>query len=1156
LPQATDIALPRSPGQRTHWGRTYGAALPYVLADLAREHAGPILVLAEDQRAAERIVTALRFFLADALPVRLFPDWETLPYDRFSPHQDIISDRLETLYELPTLRAGIVVSAANTACMRLAPISYVRDGSLMLRIGDTVDLDEIRQRMVAAGYISVPQVGEHGEFAVRGALFDLFPMGQRRPLRIDLFDREVESIRRFDPENQRSLDQVESLRILPGREHPADDAAIASFRQRWRQRFEGDPARSKVYSQVSQGLFPGGIEYYLPLFFETTTTLFDALPADTLIVAAGDLDASIAAFHAQLAQRHEDLGHDIERPILTPEEIALSAEEMAAALASYPRVDARRMALPPGTDGLDLPFSAPPPLRLSQDQVRGDTEAALTDPARRTLIVAESAGRRETLMELLGARGVVPRPVEDWADFMASGTPLGLTVAAIEEGLSASADRIEIVTEEQLLGERTRQRQRRRADRDPAAIIRDLADLQPSAPVVHEAYGVGRYQGLTTLHLDGFDQEFLALEYAGGDRLYVPVASLHLISRYSGASAEHAPLHRLGGEQWPRARRRAAERVRDVAAELLDLYARRAARQGRSCRIAAADLLAFAEEFPFDLTPDQADTIDAVLRDLAATGPMDRLVCGDVGFGKTEVALRAAFVTAGSGAQVAVVVPTTLLAQQHAQTFTDRLAGWPFRVEQLSRFRKGKAAAAALAGLADGSVDVIIGTHALLQPEVRFKDLGLVIIDEEHRFGVRHKERLKALRAEVDVLTLTATPIPRTLNMAMGGLRDLSLITTPPEDRLAVKTFVSEWDDGLIREACLREVRRGGQIYFVHNRVQTIERMRERLTALLPEVQIQIAHGQMRERELEQVMLDFYHRRFDLLLCTTIIESGIDVPTANTMIIDRADRFGLAQLHQLRGRVGRSHHRAYAYLLAPNMRALTPDAVKRLEAIEAADTLGAGFTLASHDLEIRGAGELLGDEQSGQIQEIGFTLYQELLERAVAALRDGREPELSAPLASGPEVDLKLPALIPDDYVPDVHTRLQLYKRLNHADDEDALRLQQEELIDRFGPPPPQLRALLTVMRIKMVARALGITRVDAHRAGLRLTFGGSTRVDPMSLIRRVQTDPTTFRLEGESVFRGMMDLEDSAERVAAVQELLSELQAESVPSPDPAPPG
>jgi transcription-repair coupling factor (superfamily II helicase) len=1146
LADPNSTRLPEGPGQRVRWGRMYGAALPYVLAQIARRDAQPMLVLAEDQRAAERIVGALRFFLGDALPVHLFPDWETLPYDRFSPHQDILSDRLEVLYELPHMRHGILVSAANTASMRLPPRDFVQDRSLILKLGDALDLDQIRTRMSAAGYISVPQVAEHGEYAVRGALFDLFPMGQQRPLRVDLLDREIESIRRFDPANQRSLEQVDSLRILPGREHPADDAAIASFRQRWRQRFEGDPAQSRVYSQVSQGIFPGGIEYYLPLFFDSTSTLFDALPAQTLIIAAGDLPASLAAFQEQLAQRHADLGHDPERPILDPEEIALSDDEVEAAIARFARVDARSAALPPGTDGDDLPFAAPPPLRLTRDQEAGATETFLTDTSRRTLLVAESPGRRETLMELLAGRDLHPRPVTGWDEFISSGARLALTVAPLEDGLNAVAEGINLVTEAQLLGERTRQRRRRRPDLDPAAIIRDLADLQLGAPVVHEGYGVGRYLGLTTLSVDDFDQEFLALEYASGDRLYVPVASLHLISRYAGASPDKAPLHRLGGEAWTRARQRAAARVRDVAAELLDLYARRAARLGRACRIDPADLLAFSEEFPFELTPDQAQTIDAVLRDLSAVGPMDRLVCGDVGFGKTEVALRAAFVTAGSGAQVTIIVPTTLLAQQHYQTFSDRLAGWPFRVELLSRFRKGKAAAATLDGLADGSVDVVIGTHALLQPAVRFKDLGLVIIDEEHRFGVRHKERLKALRSEVDVLTLTATPIPRTLNMAMGGLRDLSLITTPPEDRLAVKTFVSEWEDGLIREACLREIRRGGQIYFVHNRVQTIERVHEQLTRLLPEIVIRVAHGQMRERDLEQVMLDFYHRRIDLLLCTTIIESGIDVPTANTIIIDRADRFGLAQLHQLRGRVGRSHHRAYAYLLAPDKRALTPDAVKRLEAIESTEELGAGFTLASHDLEIRGAGELLGDEQSGQIQEVGFTLYQELLERAVAALRDGREPELAAPMSSGPEVDLKLPALIPADYVPDVHTRLLLYKRMNHADDADELRERQEELIDRFGPLPAQVIALMQVMRVKMAARGLGVERVDAHRQGVRLSFSAQTRVDPMSLIRRAQEDPDRFRLEGETVFRVRMDLSDPAQRVQAVDDLLAELADEA----------
>ncbi|MFQ5645151.1 MAG: transcription-repair coupling factor, partial [Thiogranum sp.] len=880
-----------------------------------------------------------------------------------------------------------------------------------------------------------------GGAAPRGSILDLFPMGSTMPYRIDLFDDDIESIRSFDPDSQRSLDKVDRISLLPAREFPVDDAAITRFRRAWRGRFEGDPQRALVYRDVSDGLIPNGIECYLPLFLEQTAGLFDYLPAATCLVTGEDTHTAIDSFRAEVTERYESLRHDIERPLLPPEQLYLTDDETTAALSVYARIEVQRSeALEGRSDAVRFATRALPDLQFKSRAQR--PAAALQDflagfPGR-TLICAESAGRRETLLGQLKEFAIHPRVLEDWNAFRDSDEKLAITVAPMEQGAWLATDpALIIITEPKLFGERALQQRRRRPKRDADVIIRNLTDLNVGAPVVHEDHGVGRYLGLQKLSVGGFEAEFLTLEYAGKDKLYVPVASMHLISRYTGSSPDSAPLHRLGSDHWQKARKKAARRVHDVAAELLDIYARRAARKGRPAQIDMEEYSAFAGTFPFEETPDQAQAIEAVLEDMLSARPMDRVVCGDVGFGKTEVAMRAAFIATQSGRQVVVLVPTTLLAQQHYQNFCDRFADWPIRIDVLSRFRSRKQQDEIIAGFTSGSVDILIGTHKVLQSDIKPRDLGLVIIDEEHRFGVRQKEKLKALRSEVDLLTLTATPIPRTLNMSLSGLRDLSIIATPPAQRLAIKTFITEWSANTIREACLREITRGGQLYFLHNEVESIEKIARELRELVPEASIRIGHGQMRERELEQVMLDFYHRRFNILLCTTIIESGIDVPTANTILINRADRLGLAQLHQLRGRVGRSHHRAYAYLVVPHRKAMTDDAIKRIEAIESLEDLGAGFTLATHDLEIRGAGELLGDEQSGQIHEIGFTLYTELLERAVEALKAGREPELEQPLNHGPEVDLHVPALIPDDYLPDVHARLILYKRIASAADED-----------------------------------------------------------------------------------------------------------------------
>jgi transcription-repair coupling factor (superfamily II helicase) len=986
---------------------------------------------------------------------------------------------------------------------------------------------------------------EHGEFAVRGSILDLFPINSTLPYRIDLFDDDIESISSFDPESQRSLDKVDRIRLLPAREFPVDDAAITRFRRAWRSHFEGDPQRSLIYRDVSDGLIPNGIECYLPLFFERTASLFDYLPRTTCLVTSEDARTAIEKFREEIAERYESLRHDIERPLLPPERLYLPDDETQAALSVCARIDVQRSeALDRGPAAVSFATRALPDLLIKARAERpaGALQDFLAGFPGRTLICAESAGRRETLIGQLKEFGIYPRVVENWDAFRDGGETLAITTAPMEQGAWLTTEpALIIITEPRLFGERVLQ-QRRRPKRDADVIIRNLTDLNIGAPVVHEDHGVGRYLGLQKLSVGGFEAEFLTLEYAGNDKLYVPVASMHLISRYTGSAPDTAPLHKLGSDHWQKARRKAAQRVHDVAVELLDIYARRAARQGHSAQIDPEEYNAFAGTFPFEETPHQAQAIEAVLEDMSSPQPMDRVVCGDVGFGKTEVAMRAAFIAAQSGRQVVVLVPTTLLAQQHHQNFCDRFADWPIRIEVLSRFRSKKQQEEIIAGFTSGTVDILIGTHKVLQDDIKPRNLGLVIIDEEHRFGVRQKEKLKALRSEVDLLTLTATPIPRTLNMSLSGLRDLSIIATPPAQRLAIKTFITEWNANTIREACLREITRGGQVYFLHNEVETIEKVARELRELVPEAGILIGHGQMRERELEQVMLDFYHRRFNILLCTTIIESGIDIPTANTILINRADRLGLAQLHQLRGRVGRSHHRAYAYLVVPHRKAMTDDAIKRIEAIESLEDLGAGFTLATHDLEIRGAGELLGDEQSGQIQEIGFTLYTELLERAVEALKAGRKPELEKPLNHGPEVDLHVPALIPDDYLPDVHSRLILYKRIASAEDKDELRELQVEMIDRFGLLPDPVNQLFSTTVLKLKAVPLGIRKIDVGEGSGRLMFGSQPNVDPATIIQLVQSQPQHYNLDGSDKIRFKFDMANIETRIAKVDKLLDSL--------------
>ena len=1119
------------------------------LVEAARSSSGPVLVVAPSARDADRLERELRFFAGEALPVVAFPDWETLPYDVFSPHQDIVSGRLKALNRLPTLERGLVVIALGTLLQRLPPTEYVAARTLLVDRGHSMDLDGLRRRLEASGYSCVSQVVAHGEFAVRGSLIDIFPTGTGQPYRIDLFDDEVDTIRGFDPDTQLSSGKVDGIRVLPAREFPLTAEAIKDFRRRFRARFEGNPTRVPLYRDVSAGLAPGGIEYYLPLFFPTTGTLFEYLPPGTVVATLDDFEALSETAWGEILERYEQRRHDPERPLLEPREVFLTPDEAAGSLAPLPRICVGRFELEPAASvGEWTNFATAAPPRLLFDSRSAEPARRLVDflesYSGRVLLVAESAGRREALRELLQAHGIRASVLSGWDSFATGTLALGITEAPLESGLALREPALMVIADEQLYGDRVRREQhrRRRAVRDPEAIIRELTDLATGAPVVHEDYGVGRYLGLVTLEIQGLTTEFLSLEYAGGDKLYVPVHALHLISRYTGASPEHAPLHRLGGDQWQKTKRRAAKRIRDVAAELLDLYARRMARAGHAFAPAEQEYRAFAADFPFDPTPDQAQAIEEVLQDMSATRPMDRIVCGDVGFGKTEVALRAAFTAALDGKQVAVLVPTTLLAQQHFDTFTYRFADWPVRVEMLSRFRSRKQVEEILTQLARGTIDILIGTHRLLQDDVQFSELGLAIIDEEHRFGVRHKEKLKSLRAAADVLTLTATPIPRTLNMALGGLREMSLIATPPEERLAIKTFVSEWNGPLVREACVREIKRGGQVFFVHNEVRSIKRAARELAELVPEATVEIGHGQMRERDLERVMRDFYHQRFNVLVCSTIIESGIDIPTTNTIIINRADKFGLAQLHQLRGRVGRSHHRAYAYLITPHRSVLTADALKRLEAIESLEDLGAGFTLATHDLEIRGAGELLGEEQTGQIHELGFALYMELLERAVQALKEGREPDLDQPLEHGPEVELRLPALLPENYIPDVHMRLILYKRIANAANSEALRELQVEMIDRFGLLPPPTRTLFRVAELKLKAQPLGIRKIEAGPSGGRIVFAEQTSVEPGTILQLVQQQPDTYRLTGEHRLRFQLELVKEEDRIAGVSALLDRL--------------
>ena len=1188
-----------SPHSRPRYTQLTGSSDALALAQYAAKNSplarSLLVIIAANALEAQRLVEEIPFF-APELRVHLLPDWETLPYDHFSPHQDLISERLATLHHVRSGSCDVLVVPVTTALYPLPPVEYLAAFTFFLKRGEKLDLARLREQMTLAGYSHVQQVLSPGEYCVRGGIIDLFAMGSVLPYRIDLFDDEIETIATFDVDTQRSLYPVPEIRLLPAREFPLDEAGQARFRQNFRERFEGDPSRSHIYKNVSKGNAPAGIEYYLPLFFERTATLFDYLPRHATLCLHHEVDEAIANFGKDTASRYNLLRGDPQRPLLEPRELFLDAERFFIRVKEFARVDVVQNQTPP-----DLPNPSQPPL------IRGGAGEELTFPPDkggprgvgvgvgvepkniipcptaplpdiavnrraeiptqafqnflqgfdgRVLLLADSLGRREIMAAYLHEYGLTPTLCQEasppltrggreglgvYAEFLQPTERFMLAVGPLQNGFVLTAERLAIVTETELYAAQPRSRAARAAKKSNVeGMLRDLSELKVGDPVVHEQHGIARYQGLVNMDLGEGEGEFLLLEYAGNDRLYVPVAQLHVVSRYSGGAPDTAPLHKLGTATWDKAKRRAMQQVRDTAAELLNLYAQRATRKGHAFKHSPHDYEAFCAGFGFEETPDQAAAIEAVIADLQSGKPMDRLICGDVGFGKTEVALRAAFVAAMDGKQVAVLVPTTLLAEQHFQNFSDRFADLPIKIAELSRFRSAKEQAQAMKDMSEGKLDIIIGTHKLIQKGVKFHNLGLVIIDEEHRFGVQQKEKLKALRAEVDVLTLTATPIPRTLAMSLEGLRDFSVIATAPQRRLSIKTFVAQISDGIIREAVLRELKRGGQVYFLHNEVDTIANMAEKLATLLPEARIRVAHGQMPERELEAVMRDFYQQRFNVLLCTTIIETGIDVPSANTILMNRADRFGLAQLHQLRGRVGRSHHQAYAYLLVET-EALTGQAKKRLEAIQAMEQLGSGFYLAMHDLEIRGAGEVLGESQSGEMQEIGFSLYTDMLNAAVTSLRQGKEPDMAHPLGVTTEINLHCAALLPSDYCGDIHQRLMLYKRLANCATPEQLDDMHQELIDRFGLLPEPAQILLDSHRLRIAAKPLGISKVDASSEAIQIQFVPNPPIDPMKIITLIQSK-RHVKMAGQDKLRIELKYGDLHQRVLAITQFFKEL--------------
>ena len=1130
------------PGQRVSWPLPAGSADALLLAELCapRDDAAPWLVVTAGAADAQRLLGELQWF-APQLRIGLLPDWETLPYDSFSPHQDLISERLATLHHVRSNSCDVLVVPVTTALYPLSPPEYLAAFTFFLKKGERLNLPALREQMTFAGYSHVQQVLSPGEYCIRGGIIDLFAMGSLLPYRIDLFDDEIESIATFDVDTQRTLYPVPEIRLLPAREFPLDEKGQAHFRQSFRDRFEGDPSKSRIYKEVSKGNAPAGIEYYLPLFFDKTATLFDYLPKNATLCLHGNVEEAIRQFSVDAASRYNLLRGDPQHPLLPIDDLFMNAEGFFIACKAFARMDI----VADSDNATPCATSSLPDIAVNRHA--GIPTQAFADFLKsfdgRTLLLADSLGRREIMSGFLQEYGLKAETCEDYASFLISGKPFMLCTAPVQSGFLLPDEQLAIITETELYASQPRNRAARAAKKtNIEGMLRDLSELKVGDPVVHEQHGIARYAGLVNLDLGEGENEFLLLEYLGGDKLYVPVSQLHVIGRYSGGAHDTAPLHKLGSGAWDKAKRRAMQQVRDTAAELLNIYAQRATRKGHAFKLTLRDYEEFSAGFGFEETPDQAAAISAVIDDLQSGKPMDRLICGDVGFGKTEVALRAAFVAVMDGKQVAVLVPTTLLAEQHFQNFSNRFADWPVRIAELSRFRSAKEQTQALKEMAEGKLDIIIGTHKLIQKGIEFDNLGLVIIDEEHRFGVQQKEKLKALRAEVDILTLTATPIPRTLAMSLEGLRDFSIIATAPQRRLSIKTFVSSYSQGVIREAVLRELKRGGQVYFLHNEVDTIANMAEKLNDLLPEARIRVAHGQMGERELEAVMRDFYQQRFNILLCTTIIETGIDVPTANTIIMNRADRFGLAQLHQLRGRVGRSHHQAYAYLLVDSLDGLTVQAKKRLEAIQAMEQLGSGFFLAMHDLEIRGAGEVLGESQSGEMQEIGFSLYTDMLNAAVSSLRQGKEPDMAHPLGVTTEINLHSAALLPDDYCGDIHQRLVIYKRLANCANQSDLDDMHQELIDRFGLLPEPAQTLLDCHRLRILAKPLGISKVDASADAIQIQFMENPPIDPMKIISLIQ-NKRHIKMIGQDRLRIELKYDDLNQRVLAIKNFFNELK-------------
>jgi transcription-repair coupling factor (superfamily II helicase) len=1135
------------PKPKQIWAELHGCSLALALAEYCDKTPGIKVLIAEDNLASNQLQAELQFFLApqNTQEILLFPDWETLPYDSFSPHQDIISERLNTLSRIQQISEAIVITSASTLMHKLPPPQFINQFALMLNKGQKLDINAFRNQLQQAGYFCVNKVLEHGEYALRGSIIDVYPMGSLVPFRIELFDDEIESLREFDTETQRTTHHIQHIRVLPAREFPLNEHSQMVFRRAFREQFSGNPSQCPIYESVSEGQFPGGIEYYLPLFFEQTASFFDYLPSNTSICLIEDIPIKVAQFWQEVTERYEQRRHDVSRPILSPTTCFMNPTELMTQANRYEQI--RLYHQPSERKGKAVNFNVAKAPSLPIERKNQEPLTALKgycqNPDNRYLIVVESAGRREALLDLLKPSNLNPKAVSNWHEFLQDKNPLCITIGPLSAGCEFTRTHQIIIVESQLFGEQsTPQRKSIQKSIDPDLIIRDMAELKLGSPVVHLQFGVGRYQGLKHLEANGIMSEFLVLSYAHDDKIYVPVTSLHMISRYTGLDSEHAPLHQLGSPLWQKEKKKAEEKIHDVAIELLDLYAKRQAQPGHQYELNQIEYAKFASQFPFTETDDQLRSIEEIINDMQSSRPMDRLICGDVGFGKTEVAMRAAFLAVQNSKQVCILVPTTLLAGQHFESFRNRFADFPINIELLSRFRTNKESEAVLQGLKSGQIDIVIGTHKLFQSTIAFKNLGLLIIDEEHRFGVKQKEHIKSLRTHVDILSMTATPIPRTLNMAMAGIRDISLIATPPAKRLAIKTFWQEKKDMIVREALLREILRGGQAYFLHNNVQTIDKVCQELQTLVPEAKIKSAHGQMKERDLERVMSDFYHHRFNILVCTTIIETGIDIPTANTIIIDRAENFGLAQLHQLRGRVGRSHHQAYAYLLTPETKFLTGDAIKRLEAIVSLEDLGAGFTLATHDLEIRGAGELLGEEQSGNMHAIGFNLFMELLDRAVASLKAGKTPELSAPMHQGPEIDLRISAIIPEEYITDIHNRLIMYKRISNAKTFQALHNLQVELIDRFGLLPEPVKHLLLITELKIKAFEIGIQKISAGLQDGKIEFSEQPKINAEVLIQLIQVHAKRYKMDGPQRLRFTLDAKTSQEKIVEITTLVDKL--------------